>query len=397
MRGAGGAFSEASFLEGDAPMETLAREFNDLLLDKHEPPCLSLYQPTHRHHPDNQQDPIRFGNLVKDLEDLLQQGYPDHAHAALLRPFHDLAENREFWNRTLDGLAVLANANIFRVYRLQRPTPEKAIVADSFHLKPLIRILQSADRYQVLALTRRTVRLYEGNRDALDEAPLAENVPRTLEDALGDELTEPTLTGSTRGGSGRAIFHGHGSKKDQTDIDTERFFRAVDRAVWLMHSRPSGLPLILAALPEHHAIFRKVSRNPLLSDNTISANPESLDADALRRLGWEAELPQYLALTEELVDRFQSARPRGLASDNLKQVAAAAVKARVSTLLVDADRHVPGRVDLDSGSIDTGPAPDVDDLLDDLSELVLRRGGQTVVIPRERMPTQTGVAAIYRY
>ncbi|MGQ0699043.1 MAG: hypothetical protein ACT4PZ_12470 [Panacagrimonas sp.] len=29
------------------------------------PPCLSLYQPTHRHRPDNQQDPIRFRNLVK--------------------------------------------------------------------------------------------------------------------------------------------------------------------------------------------------------------------------------------------------------------------------------------------------------------------------------------------
>lgn len=25
------------------------------LLANHEPPCISLYQPTHRHHPDNQQ------------------------------------------------------------------------------------------------------------------------------------------------------------------------------------------------------------------------------------------------------------------------------------------------------------------------------------------------------
>ncbi len=33
-----------------------------------QPPCLSLYQATHRHRPDNQQDPIRFRNLVKELE-----------------------------------------------------------------------------------------------------------------------------------------------------------------------------------------------------------------------------------------------------------------------------------------------------------------------------------------
>src|SRR5690606_12818158 len=124
-----------------------------------------------------------------------------------------------------------------------------------FHVKPLIRILQSADRYQVLALTRQSIRLFEGNRDVLDEVPLADGVPRTIVDALGEELTEPYLTGSTRTGSGGLMFHGHGSKNETRDKDTERFFRAVDRAVWLHHSRPSGLPLILAALPEHHAVF----------------------------------------------------------------------------------------------------------------------------------------------
>jgi hypothetical protein len=34
----------------------------------HQSPCLPLYQPTHRCSPENQQDPIRFGNLVKKLE-----------------------------------------------------------------------------------------------------------------------------------------------------------------------------------------------------------------------------------------------------------------------------------------------------------------------------------------
>ena len=39
-------------------------------------PCLSLYQPTHRRRPENQQDPIRFRNLVKELEASLRQKYP---------------------------------------------------------------------------------------------------------------------------------------------------------------------------------------------------------------------------------------------------------------------------------------------------------------------------------
>jgi hypothetical protein len=383
------------FAAGGTSVETLAQDFRDLLSQAHEGPCLSLYQPTHRHHPDNRQDPIRFKNLLAKLQAALRLNHPDHG--ALLASFYALAEDRAFWNQTLDGLAVLANGSLQRVYRLQRSTPELAIVADSFHVKPLIRILQSADRYQVLALTRTTARMYEGNRDVVDPLPLEPEVPGTMENALGPELTEPYLTGTTRTGSGGAIFHGHGSKKDERDIDTERYFRIVDRAVWEHHSRPSELPLILAALPEHHAMFRRVSTNPLLARESIAVNPDTLDEDKLRHLGWEAERPRYLALTADLVERFNNALPSGRASDELTQVAAAAAHGRIATLLLDADHHIPGRIDKRSGAIQTASEPEVDDLLDDLGELVLERGGRAVVIPTERMPTRTGAAAIYRY
>jgi Bacterial archaeo-eukaryotic release factor family 3 len=47
------------------------------------------------------------------------------------------------------------------------------------------------------------------------------------------------------------MHHGQGAKKDHGDLDTERFFRAVDLAVMEHHSLPSGLPLLLAALRNH--------------------------------------------------------------------------------------------------------------------------------------------------
>ena len=65
-----------------------------------------------------------------------------------------------------------------------------------------------------------------------------------------------------------------------------------------------------------------------------------------------------------------------------------AVAGRVSTLLVEAERHVPGHIDASSGEItlDDLASPEVDDLLDDIAELVLRNGGQVVIVPAERMP-----------
>jgi hypothetical protein len=91
-----------------------------VLLASHEPPRLSLYQPTHRSYPEKQQDSICYRNLVRELELSLRRKYPGQQSAPILRPFHDLGENDGFWNHALDGLAIFATPELFKVYRLQR-------------------------------------------------------------------------------------------------------------------------------------------------------------------------------------------------------------------------------------------------------------------------------------
>jgi hypothetical protein len=347
------------------------------LASVHQTPCLSLYQPTHRRRPENQQDPIRFRNLVKELETSLLREVPAVETRPLLEPFEALAHDHDFWNGTLDGLAVLGGPGLFRVFRLQRPVAELAVVADSFHTKPLRRFLQSDDRYQVLGLSLQKIRLFEGNRDALDEIDPAPGVPRTITEALGGELTEPQQSVGPYGGVGgqhTAIHHGHGGKKDQVDLDAERFFRAVDRAVFEHHSRPSGLPLILAALPEHHHLFHQVSHNPSLMAEGLTANPDALSMDELRERAWQVFQPHYQARLAALTEDFSGAKANGLGSDDLGQVAQAAAGGRVATLLIESDRLIPGRLDAATGGVEAADPsnPQLDDLLDDLG----RAGGE---------------------
>lgn len=382
-------------------MISLASEYPTGLLKTQQPPCLSLYQPTHRHHPDNQQDPIRFRNLIKTMDASLRQQYPKRDFAALLNSFHALADDHEFWNHTHDGLAALADASGFHVFRLQQTVPELAIVADSFHTKPLLRILQSADRYQILGLSRGRIRLFEGTRYALDEIEPAEGVPTTITDALGEEKTEPHMTVASYGSGvrGPAMRHGHGSKKDEVDSDTERFFRAVDRAVLEHHSRPSRLPIMLAALGEYHTPFRRVSHNPFLMTDGVDINPETISVSELRERAWKAVEPHYRAHISKLAEEFAAAKAKEFGSDDLATAAAAAVAGRVGTLLIEANRRIPGRMDATTGRIefDRADHPGVDDLLDDIGEHVLKMGGQVVVVSGEPVATRTGIAAIYKF
>jgi hypothetical protein len=372
------------------------------LASVHQPPCLSLYQPTHRRYPENQQDPIRFRNLVKALETSLRQKYPAIETRILLEPFEALAHEHPFWNHTLDGLAVLGGPSLFRVFLLQRPVAQLAVAADNFHIKPLRRFLQSVDRYQVIGLSLHKIRLFEGNRDALDEIDPGPGVPRTITEALGDELTDPHQTVASYGGVGGAstpMHHGHGGKNDDADIDTERFFRVIDRAMIERHSQPSGLPLILAALSEHHHLFRRVSRNPLLIAEGVTINPDALPNDELRERAWQVAEPQYLVRLATLADEFAEAKSKGLGSDDLAQVSQAAAAGRIATLLIESDRQISGRLDGATGRFELADLshPQVNDMLDDLAELVEKMGGGVLVIPAERMPTRTGLAATFRY
>jgi hypothetical protein len=386
--------------EGARKMDKLDHDYPHALLATHTPPCLSLYQPTHATHPDNQQDVIRFRNLVKSLEaSLQQQGHRPRDVAPLLEPLDALAGDRAFWNHALQGLAVLRNPDDTRVYRLQRSVPELAIVADSFHTKPLLRIQQSADRYQILALSRAQARLYEGNRDELAEIDVSAVIPLANDvGAKGSELERATrIYGATTAeGTTR---HGTGGERHFRENETERFFRAVDRAVIEHYSQPSGLPLLLATLPENRHAFRTLTTNPRLLDVTIDVNPNDLSETELRERAWQAILPSYVARLATLLDAIHAATARHAGSLDLADVVRAAHQGRVATLLIDADRRVAGTVDAATGTLVVDPRADAAgaDVLDDVGEQVLRTGGEVIVVPSQRMPSDSGVAAVYRY
>ncbi len=384
----------------------LDRETMSQLLAKREAPCLSLYQPTHRSFPERQQDPIRFKHLVRQLEDSLkQQGRGDQAKS-LLDPFYALIDDVDFWNFNRDGLAVFGAKDYFEVFRLQRNVPELAVANDRMHLKPLLRIAQSADRYQILAITLDTVRLFEGNRDGVDEVPLADGVPKTLEEALGRELTEKGQTGFPQGygranerGDAMHMESGGAGRQDEIDRDRERFFREVDRAIVEHHSRKTRLPLILAALPEHQSHFRKHSHNDLLLPEGIESDVSLLSQNELREKSWMVMQPRYIKRLEGFINQYGESHGQGLASDQLEQIGQATSEGRVATLLVEADRQIPGMADKQQGKAiavddDSATTPD---LLDELTIWTLEQGGEVISVPTERMPTASGAAAIYRY
>ncbi|MBZ4665454.1 MAG: hypothetical protein JG770_707 [Mahella sp.] len=378
----------------------IANNFPHAILKAKEPPFISIYEPTVRYRPENKQNLIRYKNLIKNIEDSLKEKYPKNEIDSIMKPLYALADDEMFWVNMYDGLAVLAAGGQCVVYKLQRPVKELAVAADSFHIKPLIRIFQTADRYHVLGLNRKQFMLYEGNMYGFEEVQLDPDTPRTIEDALGIDEEEVLIAPRPRTSTGGStIFYGYDDKNELIKEDTEKFFRFIDKLVYERYSRQAQLPLLVVALPEYYSLFKEISRNPFLIEQAVKVDYTALTKEDLKKKIWEAIEPLYREKTKKLVERFGDAKSKGLGSDDIAKVAMAAFQFNIDTILIEEDRIVPGKVDPLSGEIKEGNSAGslVDDVLDDLGEMVFRNKGNIVVLPKEQMPTGTGVAAIFKY
>lgn len=374
-------------------MATLTTAHVRALLTPPAKPCVSLYLPTHVQEPVRREDPIRYKNLVRKADELLRAQLPGSHVQELLRPFEALTADTAFWSSAHEGLAAFGAPGFFEVHRLPRSVREAVVVADSFHLKPLLRITQSADRFQVLGVTRTEVFLYEGNRYQLDRLETDGLIP-TFGEAVGTDLTAP-------GHHPGEVEPPRGHKVSRVEIgqNTTQFFQAVDRAVRERVSEPSKLPLVLVALPDHQAEFRKISQNRFLLPTGVATDPGALTAEKLRADVWQVVEPRYLDRLARLNNDYGTAVSRQKGSGLLTDVALAGRDGRIGVLLVDADKTIPGTYDQSSGAVrfETAGTPGVDDLIDDMAEATLRSGGDVVVVPHDKMPSETGLAAIYRF
>lgn len=392
------------------------------LLEPQPLPCLSHYLPTHRKVPDNRVDRPSFLHLVEAFEMALAIDRDRQEIERLLRPFHRLASDRFFWEHTHEGLAVFGAAGQARIFLLPRSVKPLALVTSRFHTLPLIRMVAAMDRFNVLTLTSREAHVYQGRFvpgavDPLEPVSLSpfplrgvsQGEPLARSTVIDEEVLQPHRMRRLMNASG-AVHGGFGGKQDDIDTDTEIFFRHVDEVVHERVSARNGLPLVLVALPQLAAIFRGLSKNPLLLPDDVARDVHLLPDEHLGR----RVLPIFMRSRERRLarelHRFAVARDRHLAGTDLAEVAQAAVAGRVAALLVEEERFEPGRFDTASGTIHPDgpqpadlsrsggrPAPRTEDLLGSIAETVLMHGGEILSLERIRMPTESGVAAIYRY
>lgn len=365
------------------------------LLATHQAPCVSIYFPTMRAEVPQDQNDAHFRGLLDNAQQMLEAKYQKDQWQPVIERLQNLPE-QYFGEGPRDAVAVFASQDFDRVIDLQRPVDELVIVADSFHVKPLIRTMQFGDRFSVLCFGIQNVRVAEGNQYQLSDVPVR-NLPKGIHEA---SLQENTRANSGGRGAGAPPLHAEPAPDQIQTMQLEPFMKLIDQRVWENYSRDRHLPMVVIADPQHLGNFLAATKNPYMLEQGVAINPNGLDGERLRAEAWKIIEPRYREEIKRLQDQFHIARSQQKGSDAIPDVAEAAAVGRVGTLLVDADRQVPGVLHRESGVIEPPSNTHTrggDDVLDDLAEMVLRMDGQVYVLPHDQMPTDAGVAAMYRY
>jgi len=222
-------------------------------------------------------------------------------------------------------------------------------------------------------------------------------VPANIEEALGDEVTQDTLRFHSGGtGRGNAVFTGQGAGEDDERQDLERYFRVVDRSLRRLLAGETA-PVLLATVVKHQSLYRSVSRLPNLAEASLTGNFDTATAEQIYATALPVILPELKALEDQVLALHERLAGAGRATDNLDEMGRAVVAGRIQHLLLEENARVAGKLDPQSGAVSFGEDGGPSDVLDDLAEQTLLRGGETIVLPAARMPQKRPAIAALRW
>lgn len=368
-------------------------------------PRVSIYAPMQEKGIHVRQNRIQYKTLLTRARKELEKRNISTGNAdGYLSKAAERLDDTLFWEHQGKGLAVFLAENVYREYRLPRPFQPDVIAGDSFYVTPLIPLCQENICFYILSLNQGKVRLFKATPWSIREEKVP-GMPQDISEVLQFDNPEENIqwhTGSPgRSGNKRPpLFHGHGSGFDESDKRTLRFVHQVNKAVH-QHLNPANAPMVVAAVESVVPIYENVNTYPHLMDTAITRNPEDIPPNNL--------LAQALTIVQPYFDRSRkqklleygnlSSRP-GKTASKPEEVVAAAIDGQIDTLFLAENQHLWGQVQSEPSSrvlIHQTRKDEEEELLNLSAIHTLNSDGTVYIIKEREMPSDSSVAAIFRY
>jgi hypothetical protein len=382
-------------------MKSFSKDELKSLMAKQEGLCISMFMPTFRTGTETQQNQIRLRNLLRLAEEkLLATGCRPQEAKMFLEPVQGLVGNVIFWKRQSDGLAIFLSQDLFRYYCLPALLDELIIVADRFHVEPLLPALSGDDRFYILTLSQNEIHLLEGTRQNIREIEI-DTIPRNLAEALQYDEPEKQIRfhrGASRGGDRSSMISGHGADLEDNKENILKYFRQIDKG---LHDllKDEKVPLVLAGVDYLFPIYREANTYTHLMDEGITGNPKGVSMEQLHRQAWSIVNPYFLKTQKDAIAQYRQSSGTGLTSSEIREIVQAAYHGRVGLLFITKGYRQWGIFDPATNKVDLSQItePGGEGLPDFAAIQTFLNGGAVFVLDQAEMPDEAPMAAIFRY
>jgi len=283
-----------------------------------------------------------------------------------LAPLRLLLTNDNLLKGIKHNIGVFRTAKTLRVLALPIEVDSGCVVATSFHVKPLLRWMRVDQEFLLLGLEGHMAHLYAGTQHSLQFVESLK-VPDGFLEAIPKKRFPDAV--------GRKVVRAEAIRS---------------LADWLSkHTRMAKPKLFVAGNCEIAKALKKAVFYPKFRKHTLADTFEPSQIQALCfEIRTHLEI-DALSDLEKIVTEFHFAEERKAARRNIFQIAKAVALGRVRKLMIADGVKIFGRFNAKTGALAIHSHDldhEDDDILDDLAQSVLAKGGEVIVTSKEDIP-----------
>ncbi len=312
---------------------------------------------------------VRFNNLLKSVELTLKSQLNSKLAAIYMEQFQKINLSEVIKSSKM-SVGVFISENFAGFIYIPFPVFENVIVARSLHLKPILSWLKTGDHFYLITLSSKLCRLIKGDSFSLTEI----------------KSISPLITPDDKN-----KMSDKKNKQKFMNLVEEQFYHFV---------KNDNCPIIMGGTEELLSHYKKINRDPDVLQERIIGNLDRSDFDDLHNECVDIIKTLRSNKDQLILAHYQELKHYGKVIEELNEITIAAIQGRIRHLLIASDCYLWGSLDKVTGKITShinkNLAVPEDDILDDLAEIVIARGGAVTLLKHTEMPSDNEAIALIK-
>jgi Bacterial archaeo-eukaryotic release factor family 3 len=302
--------------------------------------------------------------FVRDADERLRNEVTDQIRKQMVDTLTELVRQQAN-TAAPHAIALFASPEASGSVRLAKTVTERVIIDETFATRDLVADLNRTALYRVLCVSDQRARMFLGNRERLVEE-VTEQWPITRDEESSVAAWGALVTGK-------------------------------------LHEQNESTPLPVVFAGVARSVRRAVPSNTAATNtSTIGIIPGNHDRTGwrdLHHLAWPLVTDWLRGDKQRAMKLLEEARSQRRYAGGLEEIWSLAQEGRIEQLIVEESFAVAGTIEGNQlARVDDATAPGVvDDLVDELIELVLSKGGSTVFVDDGDLIESERLAAILRF